>query len=144
MPELIVDHIGIAVQDLAQASQFYRDVLQAEVSEPKRMPDQGISVVFVQMANTRIELIEAISPQSPIEDVLENHTINHYLDRHPEGGIHHVCYKVQDMAATRSQLTAKGYRVLGRGACIVGASGKEILFLDPGRTGGTLIELKQA
>ena len=144
MPELIVDHIGIAVQDLAQASQFYRDVLQAEVSEPKRMPDQGIAVVFVQMANTRIELIEAISPQSPIEDVLENHTINHYLNQHPEGGIHHVCYKVQDMAATRALLTARGYRVLGSGECIVGASGKEILFLDPGPTGGTLIELKQA
>jgi methylmalonyl-CoA/ethylmalonyl-CoA epimerase len=139
-----VDHIGIAVKDLATASRFYRDVLHAEVSEPMRMPDQGIAVVFIQMANIRVELIEAISPQSPIEHVLENHTINHYLDRHPDGGIHHVCYKVQDMAATRAELTARGYRVLGRGDCIVGASGKDILFLDPGLTSGTLIELKQA
>ena len=142
--QLTVDHIGIAVPDLDRASGFYRNALRATVSEPKYMPDQGIAVVFVSMANTRIELIEPIAEKSPIEHVLEHHTINHYLDRHPEGGIHHVCYKVPDLKATQQKLVGQGCRVLGNGECIIGASGKAILFLDPAHTGGTVIELKQA
>ena len=140
----VVDHLGIVVPDLAAACAFYRDVLRFPVSEPLVRDDQGIAVAFVQLANVRVELLAATCERSPIEDVLEDQTINHFLARNPQGGLHHVAYVVDDLIATRDRLTAGGYRALGSGKPIIGAGGLPILFLDPKRTSGTLIELKQA
>lgn len=142
--EGVVDHLGIVVPDLAAACAFYRDVLRFPVSDPVVHQDQGIAVAFVQLANVRVELLAATCVRSPIEDVLEDQTINHFLARNPQGGLHHVAYVVDDLIATRDRLTAGGYRVLGKGAPIIGAGGLPILFLDPKKTGGALIELKQA
>jgi len=138
-----VDHLGIVVPDLAAATAFYRDLLGFAVSEPLVHDDQGIAVVFVQLANVRVELLAATRDPSPIEHVLEDQTINHFLARNPQGGLHHVAYMVDDILATRDRLTASGCRTLGKGDPIIGASGTPILFLDPRHTGGALIELKQ-
>jgi methylmalonyl-CoA/ethylmalonyl-CoA epimerase len=138
-----VDHIGIAVPDLATSSRFYRDVMGCDVSEPIEPPGQGIAVVFVQMGNTRVELIAPTQTDSPIRHVLEDHTINDFLARQPVGGLHHICYTVANLAELRPRLTAAGMRVLGTGEPIIGASGLPIVFLDPRTAGGTLIELKQ-
>lgn len=139
-----VDHLGIVVPDLSCACAFYRDVLRCPVSAPVVHDDQGIAVAFVAFANVRVELLAPTTEHSPIRDVLEDHTINDYLIRHPAGGLHHVAYVVDDLLATRDRLTRDGYRALGTGTPIIGASGLPILFLDPKHTSGVLIELKQA
>ncbi|HUT47723.1 MAG TPA: methylmalonyl-CoA epimerase [Alphaproteobacteria bacterium] len=138
-----VDHLGIVVPDLEQAIALYRDVFGCDVSDVLSMPDQGIEMVFVTLDNTRVELLAATAETSPIKHVLEDHTINDFLERSPGGGLHHICYVVDDLKAMRERLTARGMRVLGSGEPIIGASGQPIVFLDPDNAGGTLIELKQ-
>ena len=146
LPELSVyevDHLGIVVPDLTAATQLYRDVLGCPVSEPVIPPDQGIAIVFVRFGNTRVELIMPTVPVSPITHVLENHTVNAFLARQPQGGLHHICYVVDDLKSICDRLRARGIRVLGTGEPIIGASGLPIVFLDPSTAAGTLIELKQ-
>lgn len=146
LPELSVyevDHLGIVVPDLAAAVQLYRDVLGCPVSEPVVPPDQGIAVVFVRFGNVRVELITPTVAVSPIPHVLENHTVNAFLERQPQGGLHHICYVVDDLKAICDRLRARGMRILGTGEPIIGASRLPILFLDPQTAAGTLIELKQ-
>lgn len=138
-----VDHIGVVVPDLEKAARFYRDVLGCPVREPVVMADQGIAVVFVSFANTRVELIAPTLPASPLEELLEDQTVNHFLTRKPDGGMHHICYEVDDLDAVLRRLVAAGARVLGSGKPIIGASGKPIIFLDPKSAEGALIELKQ-
>ena len=138
-----VDHLGIVVPDLDAATQFYRDVLGCPVSDPVMPPDQGIAVVFVRFGNVRVELIMPTVDASPIPHVLENHTVNAFLERQPQGGLHHICYLVDDLKAVCGRLTARGIRVLGTGEPIIGASGLPIVFLDPATAAGTLVELKQ-
>lgn len=139
--EYEVDHLGIAVPDLNAAARFYRDVLGCPVSPPKSLDGQGIAVIFVPFANTRIELIAPTVDPSPIPHVLGQHTINYFLKRQPTGGLHHVCYVVDDLKTVRDRLVSNGMRTLG--GTIIGASGLPILFLDPSNAFGTLIELKQ-
>jgi methylmalonyl-CoA/ethylmalonyl-CoA epimerase len=138
-----VDHLGIVVPDLDAAVRFYRDVLGCPVSEPVVPPEQGIAVVFVRFGNMRVELIAPTVGRSPLGQILEEHTVNHFLAREPAGGLHHVCYVVDDLAAVTDRLKASGQRILGSGEPIIGASGQPILFLDPRTASGTLIELKQ-
>lgn len=140
----LVDHLGVVVPDLAAAMAFYRDVLGCLVSGPKEIDGQGIVVAFVPFGNMRIELIAPTVDPSPIPHVLENHTVNDFLKRQPAGGLHHVCYVVDDLPKVRDRLKAAGLRPLGSGEPIIGASGLPILFLDPANPAGTLIELKQA
>lgn len=143
LPSYNVDHLGIVVPDLDRAARLYRDTLGCPVGEPVVPPDQGIAIVFVKFANLRIELITPTVAVSPIPHVLENHTVNDFLARHPEGGLHHVCYVVDDLAAICERLQKSGMRILGSGKPIIGASGLPIVFLDPANAAGTLIELKQ-
>jgi methylmalonyl-CoA/ethylmalonyl-CoA epimerase len=138
-----VDHVGVVVPDLDAAAAFYRDILGCRVSDPLVLEGQGIAVVFVPFRNLRIELIAPTVDRSPIAHVLENHTVNDFLARQPAGGLHHVCYVVDELEAVRDRLRASGHRVLGTGQPIIGASGQPILFLDPRSASGTLIELKQ-
>ena len=138
-----VDHLGIVVPDLEKAIALYRDVFGCDVSDVLSMPDQGIEMVFVTLDNTRVELLAPTAETSPIKHVLEDHTINDFLERSPGGGLHHICYVVDDLETVRERLTDGGMRVLGSGEPIIGASGQPIVFLDPDNAGGTLIELKQ-
>jgi methylmalonyl-CoA/ethylmalonyl-CoA epimerase len=138
-----IDHLGVVVPDLAAAIAFYRDVLGCTVAEPHVLAEQGIAVAFVPFGNTRVELIAPTIDPSPLPHVLENHTVNDFLKRQPGGGLHHVCYLVDDLLAVRDRLRASGLRTLGSGEPIIGASGLPILFLDPKNPAGTLIELKQ-
>ena len=138
-----VDHLGVVVPDLDAAAAFYRDVLGCPVSELVVPEGQGIAVVFVPFRNLRIELIAPTVDRSPIAHLLEDHTVNDFLARQPAGGLHHVCYVVDELEAVRDRLRAWGHRVLGTGEPIIGASGQPILFLDPRSASGTLIELKQ-
>jgi methylmalonyl-CoA/ethylmalonyl-CoA epimerase len=130
-----LNHVAIAVRDLAKASRIYRDVLGADVSEPAPQLEHGVTTVFITLPNTKIELIAPLGDRSPIA---------RYLERNPDGGIHHVCYEVDDIAAARDALIAQGARVLGAGEPKVGAHGKPVLFLHPKDFCGTLIELEQA
>ena len=130
-----LNHVAIAVKDLAAAARVYRDALGADVSPPLPQPAHGVTVVFVKLPNTKIELLEPLGDESPIEK---------FLQRNPNGGIHHVCYEVADIAAARNQLLAAGARVLGSGEPAIGAHGKPVLFLHPKDFCGTLIELEQA
>lgn len=134
-----VDHLGIAVADLAAASGLYRTMLGVE-PVMHELPGQGIAVAMFQLPNLRIELLAPIGAVSPITDVLEDHTIQAFMARNPQGGLHHVCYVVDDLDAA----SPPGARRLGTGVPIIGAQGRPIVFLDPLTTGGTLIELKQA
>lgn len=129
-----LNHVAIAVPDLAAAAARYRDVLGAEVSPPLDQPEHGVTVVFVTLPNTKIELLHPLGTSSPIAG---------FLDRHPSGGIHHVCYEVEDILAARDRLQAEGARVLGSGEPAIGAHGKPVLFLHPKDFFGTLIELEQ-
>jgi methylmalonyl-CoA/ethylmalonyl-CoA epimerase len=138
-----VDHLGIAVPDLDAATKLYRDVLGCPVGEPVVPPGQGIAIVFVEFGNVHVELLMPTVDVSPIPHLLENYTINDFLKRQPNGGLHHVCYLVDDLKAICSRLSASGVRVLGSGEPIIGASGLPIVFLDPATAAGTLIELKQ-
>jgi methylmalonyl-CoA/ethylmalonyl-CoA epimerase len=130
-----LNHVAIAVPDLDAASAHYRDLLGAQVSAPAAQPDHGVSTVFVELSNTKIELLHPLGEASPIAA---------FLARRPEGGIHHVCFEVEDIEAARDHLVAHGARVLGGGAPRTGAHGKPVLFLHPKDFSGTLIELEQA
>ncbi len=129
-----LNHVAIAVPDLAAAAAQYRDTLGAEVSAPADEPDHGVTVVFVTLPNTKIELLSPLGADSPIAK---------FLARNPAGGIHHVCYEVDDIHAARDRLQAEGARVLGDGEPKTGAHGKPVLFLHPKDFCGTLIELEQ-
>ena len=129
-----LNHVAIAVPDLAAATAMYRDTLGATVSDPQPEPDHGVTVVFIELPNTKVELLEPLGDGSPI---------NAFLERNPSGGIHHVCYEVDDILAARDQLTEKGARVPGSGEPKIGAHGKPVLFLHPKDFNGTLVELEQ-
>jgi methylmalonyl-CoA/ethylmalonyl-CoA epimerase len=130
-----LNHVAIAVPDLAAATAQYRDVLGATVSDPQEQPDHGVSVVFITLPNTKIELLEPLGEGSPIQG---------FLDKNPAGGIHHVCYEVPDVQAAAAHLRSEGARVLGSGEPKIGAHGKPVLFLHPKDFNGTLIELEEA
>ena len=123
-----LNHVAIAVRDIAAASRVYREALGAEVTDPVPEPDHGVTVVFVNLPNTKIEFLEPLGEASPILG---------FLERNPDGGIHHVCYEVDDILAARDRLVAQGARVLGSGEPKIGAHGKPVLFLsDHPVTGG--------
>ena len=130
-----LNHVAIAVKDLEAASRTYRDTLGAKVSAPHPEPDHGVTVVFVELPNTKVELLEPLGENSPIAA---------FLARAPDGGIHHVCYEVDDIIAARDRLKSQGARVLGNGEPKIGAHGKPVLFLHPKDFNGTLVELEQA
>lgn len=130
-----LNHVAIAVGDIAKASKVYRDTLGAEVSAKVAQPDHGVSTVFITLPNTKIELLEPMGADSPIAK---------FLDRNPDGGIHHVCYEVPDIREARDKLKSQGARVLGDGEPKIGAHGKPVLFLHPKDFCGTLVELEQA
>jgi methylmalonyl-CoA/ethylmalonyl-CoA epimerase len=130
-----LNHVAIAVRDLAAAARVYRDTLGAAVSEPQPEPEHGVTVVFIELPNTKIELLEPLGEGSPIAG---------FLAKNPEGGIHHVCYEVDDIRSARDRLVREGARVLGGGEPKIGAHGKPVLFLHPKDFCGTLVELEQA
>ena len=130
-----LNHVAIVVPDIDAASALYRDTLGANVSLPVPLPDHGVTTVFVDLANTRIELLHPLGKDSPIA---------RFLERHPSGGVHHLCYEVIDILAARDQLTAQGARVLGDGVPRLGAHDKPVLFLHQADFCGTLVELEQA
>ena len=131
-----LNHVAIAVSDIAKASKVYRDTLGAEVSAKVAQPDHGVSTVFITLPNTKIELLEPLGSGSPIAK---------FLERNPDGGIHHVCYEVTGHSrSTRQASKAQGARVLGDGEPKIGAHGKPVLFLHPKDFCGTLVELEQA
>jgi methylmalonyl-CoA/ethylmalonyl-CoA epimerase len=130
-----LNHVAIAVPDLAAAAKLYRETLGAEVSEPVDMPEHGVTTVFVTLPNTKIELLHPLGADSPIAG---------FLARNASGGIHHVCYEVDDIHAARDRLKASGARVLGDGEPKIGAHGKPVLFLHPKDFCGTLVEIEQA
>ena len=129
------NHVAIAVPDLEAATAKYRDVLGAKVSEPQDEPDHGVTVVFIELPNTKVELLYPLGDKSPIQA---------FLDKNPGGGIHHVCYEVDDIYAARERLQSQGARVLGSGDPKIGAHGNPVLFLHPKDFFGTLVELEQA
>ena len=130
-----LNHVAIAVPDLAAAAKLYRETLGAEVSEPVDMPEHGVTTVFVTLPNTKIELLHPLGADSPIAG---------FLARNASGGIHHVCYEVDDIRAARDRLKASGARVLGDGEPKIGAHSKPVLFLHPKDFCGTLVEIEQA
>lgn len=129
-----LNHVALAVPDLAAAARLYRETLAATVSAPQALPEHGVTVVFVDLPNTRIELLEPLGAQSPIAA---------FLARNPDGGMHHLCYEVADIRAARDRLVAGGARVLGGGEPKIGAHGHPVLFLHPKDFAGTLIELEE-
>ncbi|QCK87674.1 methylmalonyl-CoA epimerase [Phreatobacter aquaticus] len=130
-----LNHVAIAVRDIAKASALYRDTLGAKVTAPVAQPAHGVTVVFVELPNTKIEFLEPLGADSPIA---------RFLDKNPDGGIHHVCYEVDDILAARDHLKAQGARILGDGEPKIGAHDKPVLFLHPKDFNGTLVELEQA
>jgi methylmalonyl-CoA/ethylmalonyl-CoA epimerase len=130
-----LNHVALAVPDLAAASKIYREMLGGEVSQPVDLPHHGVTTVFVRLPNAVIELLHPLGEASPITG---------FLEKHPSGGMHHLCYEVEDIIAARNMLTASGARVLGNGDPEIGAHGKPVLFLHPKDFCGTLIELEQA
>ena len=130
-----LNHVAIAVRDIEAASRMYRATLGAEVSAPEALPEHGVTVVFIALPNTKIELLEPLGADSAIA---------RFLEKNPDGGMHHVCYEVDDIAAARDRLVNSGARVLGSGEPKIGAHGKPVLFLHPKDFNGTLIELEQA
>ena len=129
-----LNHVAIVVPDLAAATALYRDALGARVSRPHPLPAHGVTVVFVELPNSKIELLHPLGDNSPVRS---------YLDRNPAGGMHHICYEVDDLLAARDRLAAAGARVLGDGEPKIGAHDKPVLFLHPKDFCGTLIELEQ-
>jgi methylmalonyl-CoA/ethylmalonyl-CoA epimerase len=130
-----LNHVAIAVPDLAAAAMQYGATLGATVHAPQDEPDHGVTVVFVDLPNTKIELLHPLGPDSPIAG---------FLQKNPAGGIHHICYEVADIIAARDRLAASGARVLGSGEPRIGAHGKPVLFLHPKDFNGCLVELEQA
>ena len=129
-----LNHVAIVVPHLRAGIAVYRDLLGAAVSEPRAQPDHGVTVVFVELPNTQVELLEPLGDNSPVRG---------FLERNPAGGIHHLCYEVADIIAARDRLIAAGARVLGSGEPKLGAHGKPVLFLHPKDFAGTLIELEE-
>jgi methylmalonyl-CoA/ethylmalonyl-CoA epimerase len=129
-----LNHVAIAVPDLEAASACYREALGAKVSDPLAQPDHGVTVVFIELPNAKIELLHPLGEGSPIAN---------FLEKNPSGGIHHVCYEVEDILAARDRLKSEGARVLGDGEPKIGAHGKPVLFLHPKDFLGTLVELEQ-
>ena len=129
-----LNHIAIAVPDLVAASARYRDLLGARVGQPQALPEHGVTVVFIDTGNTKVELLEPLGDNSPIRA---------FLDKNPGGGMHHVCFEVADIASAAATLTEGGARVLGDGHPTVGAHGKPVLFVHPKDFDGTLIELEE-
>jgi methylmalonyl-CoA/ethylmalonyl-CoA epimerase len=129
-----LNHVAVVVPSVARAAAVYRDTLGADVSAPERLPDHGVTVVFVTLPNTKIELLEPLGADSPVRG---------FLERNPSGGLHHLCYEVADILAARDKLKAEGARVLGDGEPKLGAHDKPVLFLHPKDFCGTLIELEQ-
>ena len=129
-----LNHVAIVVPDLAAASAIYRDALGAKVTEPEPVPDHGVTTVFIELDNTKIELLHPLGDDSPIAS---------FLAKNPSGGMHHVCYEVEDILAARDRLVSEGARVLGLGEPRIGAHGKPVLFLHPKDFCGTLVELEQ-
>jgi methylmalonyl-CoA/ethylmalonyl-CoA epimerase len=130
-----LNHVAVAVKDLEAASRTYRETLGAEVTAPLAQPEHGVTVVFVNLPNTKIEFLEPLGADSPIAG---------FLAKNPDGGIHHLCYEVDDILAARDRLVREGARVLGTGEPKTGAHGKPVLFLHPKDFCGTLLELEQA
>jgi methylmalonyl-CoA/ethylmalonyl-CoA epimerase len=130
-----LNHVAIAVRDIAKAARIYRNTLGAEVSAAVPQPAHGVTTVFITLPNTKIELLEPLGEGSPIAK---------FLERSPDGGIHHICYEVDDILAVRDKLKAQGARVLGDGEPKIGAHGKPVLFLHPKDFCGTLVEIEQA
>jgi methylmalonyl-CoA/ethylmalonyl-CoA epimerase len=130
-----LNHVAIAVPDIAKAADMYRKSLGADVSAAVAQPDHGVTTVFITLPNTKIELLEPLGADSPISK---------FLERNPDGGMHHVCYEVDDILAARDKLKGEGARVLGDGQPKIGAHGKPVLFLHPKDFCGTLVELEQA
>ena len=129
-----LNHVAIAVPDLAAASAQYRGILGATIGAPQALPDHGVTVVFVELPNTKIELLQPLGEASPIKG---------FLEKNPAGGIHHLCYEVEDILAARAHLLAEGARVLGDGSPKIGAHGNRVLFLHPKDFNGCLIELEE-
>lgn len=129
-----LNHVAIVVPDLDAASTIYRETLGASVSAPVDLPEHGVTTVFVNLPNTKIELLHPLGAESPIA---------RFLERNPAGGMHHLCYEVPDILAARDRLRAQGARVLGTGDPQIGAHGKPVLFLHPKDFCGTLVELEQ-
>lgn len=129
-----LNHIAIAVPDLAVASARYRDMLGASVGEPQALPEHGVTVVFIDTGNAKVELLEPLGEASPVAS---------FLEKNPTGGMHHICYEVQDIAAAIARLTEAGARILGDGRPRIGAHGNPVIFLHPKDFDGTLIELEQ-
>ena len=129
-----LNHLALAVPNLNAATSIYRDTLGAKVSEPQALPEHGVTVVFVELDNTKIELLEPLGEGSPIAA---------FLEKNPAGGMHHVCYEVEDILAARDRLKAEGARILGDGEPKTGAHGKPVLFLHPKDFNGTLVELEE-
>jgi methylmalonyl-CoA/ethylmalonyl-CoA epimerase len=130
-----LNHVAIAVPDIAAGTALYRSMLGAKVSDPVDQPEHGVTTVFIELPNTKVELITPLGDKSPIRA---------FLDRNPFGGIHHICYEVADVAAAARDLVARGARVLGEGEPKLGAHGKPVIFVHPKDFLGTLIELEQA
>ena len=130
-----LNHVAIATGDIKKAAKVYRDVLGGKVSEEVPQPDHGVTTVFIELPNTKIELLGVFGENSPIAG---------FLERNPNGGIHHLCYEVPDIIAARDRLVAQGARVLGNGEPKIGAHGKPVLFLHPKDFCGTLVELEEA
>ena len=129
-----LNHVAIAVPNLEKAARTYRETLGARVSAPASLPAHGVTVAFVELPNVKIELLQPLGERSPIAK---------FLERNPDGGMHHLCYEVEDIIAARDQLKAAGGRVLGDGNPKIGANGKPVLFLHPKDFAGTLIEIEQ-
>ena len=130
-----LNHVAIAVADLEAAAALYRDMLGAVVSEPVALPEHGVTTVFVELPNSKIELIAPLGAGSPLTG---------FLERNPFGGVHHICYEVADVRAAGASLSARGARILGDGEPKIGAHGKPVIFVHPRDFLGTLIELEQA
>jgi methylmalonyl-CoA/ethylmalonyl-CoA epimerase len=130
-----LNHVAIAVPDLETAARVYREMLGAEVSAPQSLPEHGVTVVFVDLPNTRVELLEPLGEGSPIAK---------FLERNPQGGMHHLCYEVDDVRAACDRLAREGAQILGDGEPKIGAHGKPVIFLSPKHFCGTLIELEEA
>lgn len=129
-----LNHVAIAVPDLSVATQQYEKMLGATVTKPQRLEEHGVTVVFIELPNSKVELLEPIDQNSPIAA---------FLEKNPKGGMHHICYEVADILTAKDQMIATGARVLGDGEPKIGAHGKPVLFLHPADFSGTLIELEQ-
>ena len=129
-----LNHVGIAVPDLEKAAALYRDVFGAKVSAPQALPDHGVTVVFVELPNAKIELLQPLGDASPMKS---------FLEKNPAGGMNHMCFEVDDLVKERDTLKARGVRILGTGEPTIGAHNKPVLFLHPKDVEGCLVELEQ-